>query len=404
MTEFASIDQAIADIRQGKMVVVLDDANRENEGDLIMAADKITPEAVNFMILNGRGLVCMPMSADYFQRLNISMMVKDNHSKQRTNFGVSIGAADNITTGISAADRATTIQVAANPLSTEKDIVSPGHIFPLRAEKGGVLQRQGHTEAGVDLARLAGCAPAAVICEVINADGTMARLPQLSEFAKTHSLSMITIEDLIKYRMRHEIIVEKMAQSKLPVRNHGLFEIYTFQDKTSGIEHIALVNNAVINNDPLLLRMHSECLTGDVFGSARCDCGSQLDRALDMIAKEGGILLYLRQEGRGIGLSNKIKAYDLQDQGLDTVEANHRLGFPADMRDYGTAAQILKALSINSVRLLTNNPKKVAALDEYGIHIAERIGLETEPTDANLHYLRTKRDKLGHLLGEHQCI
>lgn len=389
-------EQAINAIKAGKMVVIVDDEDRENEGDLIIAAEKITPQAINFMTQYGRGLICMPMAASEFKRLQIPMMTQHNQSSLQTAFGVSIGARQGITTGISAQDRATTIQTAINPNAGPNDIIMPGHMFPLCARKGGVVERQGHTEASVDLMHLAGLAPAAVICEVMNPDGTMARLPQLIEFAKQHDLGVLTIDDLLQYRLANEMILSPIANAKLPTHN-AEFRVITFSNEL-GSSPVALIKEPIDSQAPCLVRIHSECLTGDVFGSTRCDCGEQLQSALTQISENGGVLIYLKQEGRGIGLSNKIKAYALQDEGLDTVEANHKLGFVADLRDYAMAAQVLKNLSIDKIKLLTNNPAKLKSLEQYGIEITQRIALEMQANKNNQKYLQTKRDKLGHLL------
>jgi len=392
------MEEAIQDLKDGKMIILVDDEDRENEGDLVVAAEKITPEHINFMAKHGRGLICLAMTDEQLKRLNIPMMVKENHSPYGTAFTVSIEAATGVTTGISATDRARTIQVASDPKSTPKDVVMPGHIFPLRAKEGGVLVRAGQTEGSVDLARLAGLQPAGVICEIMNDDGSMSRLKDLVPYAKEHGLKIVSVADLIKYRMRRECLVREVASSKLPVAPHGDFTMKVFESVLDGAQHVALVRGDISHSKPTLVRAHSECLTGDAFGSMRCDCGSQLQASLAMIAKEGGVLLYMRQEGRGIGLANKIRAYELQDQGLDTVEANHKLGFKEDQRDYGIGSQILKYLGVSEMRLLTNNPRKIYGLDGFGLKIVERVPIEMAPNQQNLNYLTTKRDKLGHLL------
>ena len=395
----SSIENAIKSLQQGGMVILVDDEGRENEGDLVAAAEHATPEVINFMSTYARGLICLPLTSADFRRLALPLMTQNNRSRHHTAFGVSIEAADGIDTGISAADRARTIQVAINSHSGPSDIVMPGHMFPLQAKDGGVLVRPGHTEGSIDLARLAGCKPAAVICEIMNPDGTMARLPDLKAFAKQHHLPIVSIRDLIRYRLRNEHLVDLEAQAQLPINQAGEFTIQTFKSNFLITDSIALIKqNSSISSQPCLVRMHSECVTGDLFASLRCDCGNQLKQSLSLIGKQGGILLYLRQEGRGIGLVNKIKAYALQEKGLDTVEANQELGFEADQRDYGLAAQMLKAMGIRKVRLLTNNPRKVFGLLDYGIDVCERLPLETSPHDNNIHYLKTKKEKLGHWL------
>ena len=397
-SQLANIQQAIADIRDGKMVILVDDQSRENEGDLIIAAEKITPEVITFMIKYGSGLVCMPIEAEVLDRLKIPMMVKDNRSKYQTAFTVSIGAAEGMSTGISPADRAHTIRVAIDSNTSAADIVMPGHVFPLRAQAGGVLARSGHTEGSVDLARLAGLKPAAVLCEVINPDGSMARMHNLIPFAKQHGLNIISIQDIMTYRIQHENLLAELASARLPLQQQREFVVRVFESQIDHSQHIALLRGEMNGDKPVLVRLHSECITGDTFGSARCDCGWQLQAALSQIGQHGGVLLYMKQEGRGIGLANKVKAYALQDQGLDTVEANHQLGFTADQRDYGIAAQILQRLGVSRIRLLTNNPEKIASLERYGIEVVAREAIEMPPTRDNVSYLHTKREKLGHLL------
>jgi 3,4-dihydroxy 2-butanone 4-phosphate synthase/GTP cyclohydrolase II len=398
---FASIPDALEDIRRGRMVVVVDDEDRENEGDLTIAAEKVTPEAINFMARHGRGLVCLPMTGERLDELRIPLMVQDEANSARfgTAFCVPIEARHGTTTGISAADRARTVLAAIDPRTTPQDLARPGHMFPLRAQPGGVLQRAGQTEAAVDLARLAGLYPAGVICEVMDEDGTMMRVPRLGQFCARHGLRLITVKDLIAYRMRTERLVRKVAEADLPTR-FGPFRIHAYESLIDRQHHVALSLGEVRSGEPVLVRVHSQCLTGDIFGSTRCDCGDQLALALEQIRAAGrGVLLYLRQEGRGIGLIHKIMAYQLQDQGQDTVEANESLGFKPDQRDYGIGAQILVELGIQSLRLLTNNPRKFVGLEGYGLEIVERLPIEAPPaSEAGRRYLRTKKDKLGHLL------
>ncbi len=395
----ATIEAAIEDIRLGKMVILVDDEDRENEGDLTMAAEAATPEAINFMAKHGRGLICLTLTPEKCDSLGLRPMVRDNTSPFETAFTISIEAKLGVTTGISAADRAHTILTAVANDSSSNDLVSPGHIFPLRAKTGGVLVRTGQTEGSVDLARLAGLKPAGVICEIMNDDGTMARMPELKKFAKNHGIKICTIADLVAYRLKNEILVRTVAEAHLPSRYGGDWRAVAFENDVDKLDHIALVKGDLKKGEPVLVRVHSECLTGDVLGSQRCDCGEQLHRAMAMIAREGkGVIIYMRQEGRGIGLINKLKAYELQDKGRDTVEANLELGFKADLRDYGIGAQILLSLGINKMRLMTNNPKKLIGLQGYGIDIVERVAIEAVATNTNKSYLKTKRDKMGHLL------
>ncbi len=396
----SSIEEVVEDIRAGKMIILVDDEDRENEGDLCMAGEAVTPEAINFMATHGRGLICLAMSPDVVAQLGLPMMVQDNKSPYGTGFTISIEARTGVTTGISAADRARTIEAATAVDAKPVDIISPGHIFPLRARKGGVLVRTGQTEGSVDLARLAGMRTAGVICEIMNEDGTMSRMPDLEKFAQEHDLKIATIADLVAYRLRQDLLVHRAAEARLPTEHAGAFRTIVYSNDVDKFEHIALVKGEIDSSEPVMVRVHSECLTGDVFSSARCDCGSQLHAAMQMVEQEGkGVILYMRQEGRGIGLVNKLKAYNLQDEeGLDTVEANVQLGFKPDLRDYGIGAQILRDLGVRKMRLMTNNPKKIVGLEGYGIEVVERLPIEIVGEDENKGYLRAKRDKMGHIL------
>jgi 3,4-dihydroxy 2-butanone 4-phosphate synthase/GTP cyclohydrolase II len=394
-----SVEQAVEEIKAGRMIIIVDDEDRENEGDLMVAAEKITPEIVNFMTKNGRGLICLPLTGERLDELQLPLMVPENTARYQTAFTVSIDAKLGVSTGISAYDRARTVLAAIDPKTRPEDLARPGHIFPLQAREGGVLARAGQTEAAVDLTRLAGLFPAGVICEIMNEDGSMARMPELERFSREHAVPILTIADLIRYRLGHETLVRKLEEADLPT-SCGHFRLFLYEDVISKEHHAALVKGEVRPDQPVLVRAHSQCLTGDTFGSSRCDCGEQLRQSMAMIEKEGkGVILYiLNQEGRGIGLVNKIKAYALQDRGADTVEANHQLGFKTDQRDYGIGAQVLVALGVHKIRLITNNPRKYIGLAGYGLEIVERVPLEVTPNACNLKYLKTKKEKMGHIL------
>jgi len=395
---FDSVEAVLADLSKGRMVIVVDDADRENEGDLIMAAQHVTAKAVNFMAKHGRGLICVPTTSERLQQLGIEQMVRQNRDSFRTDFQVTVDAAEGIKTGISAADRARTIQVMAAPTAIADDLVSPGHIFPLRSKPGGVLQRAGHTEAAVDLVTQAGCRPVGVICEIMNDDGSMARLPQLRRFARKHRLKMCTIAEIILHRRRREKLVERVETIKMPTE-HGVFDLALYRSKLDGQHHLALICGDLAGKRNVLVRVHSECLTGDVFGSQRCDCGPQLHQAMRQVAEAGcGVVLYMRQEGRGIGLPAKIQAYKLQEEGFDTVQANRKLGFKMDLREYGLGAQILADLGLKTIRLLTNNPRKIVGLSGYGLKVVEQLPIKVSPNPHNKRYLATKRRKMGHLI------
>ena len=395
--EFSTIEDALEDVGQGKMIVIVDDEDRENEGDLMIAAEQVTPEIINFMAKFGRGLICLTLTESRTRDLGLNMMVDENQSTFETPFTVSIDARQGVTTGISVADRAHTIKVAIDPDSVISDLVKPGHIFPLRAKNGGVLVRMGQTEAAMDMARIAGLQPYGVICEIMNDDGTMARVSQLTQFIKVHGLKMVTTKDLAEYRLKKEALVEEITSTILPTHS-GEFRAVVFKNILNDQTHIALVKGEIREDEPTLVRVHSQCLTGDVFGSYRCDCGEQLKKSMEMIDQEGkGVLLYLYQEGRGIGLVNKMKAYALQDEGKDTVQANEELGFKPDLRDYGIGAQILRKVGLGQIRIMTNNPRKIVGLEGYGLHLVERVHIEVQAKEDNIKYLRTKREKMGHM-------
>jgi 3,4-dihydroxy 2-butanone 4-phosphate synthase/GTP cyclohydrolase II len=397
-TPFAAIEEAVEEMRAGRFVVIVDDEDRENEGDLVLAAEKVTPEAINFMAREGRGLICLALTEERCGQLDLPPMVEENTSNFGTAFMVSIEARGRTTTGISAADRAATVLTAIDPSTKPSDLLRPGHMFPLRAQPGGVLKRAGQTEASVDLARIAGLNSSAVLCEVMNEDGTMARVPDLTKFCAKHGLAMVTVADLIRHRMKTERLVQRIASPHLPTR-FGDFRLYAYRSDVTNEEHIALVHGEIREAEPVLVRVHSQCLTGDIFGSARCDCGAQLALAMENIIEAGrGVFLYLLQEGRGIGLFNKLKAYELQDEGHDTVSANEKLGFPPDIRNYGVGCQILRDLGVRKMRLMTNNPSKYVAISGYGLEIVERVPLEIDPTERSRKYLETKKNKMGHLL------
>ncbi len=396
--KFNTMDEAIEALQAGKFIILIDDEDRENEGDLVMAAQFATPKAINFMAKEGRGLICLALTPDRCDALDLPLMVKDNTSSFGTGFTVSIEAKEGVTTGISAADRCTTIKTAINPESTASDLARPGHVFPLRARKGGTLVRVGQTEGSVDLCKIAGLEPSAVICEIMNEDGSMSRVPQLKQFAKHHKLKIITVKEVVEHRMQNELFISRAAETVMPTR-YGAFKAVVYQNSINEEIFMALYMGDIEKDEPCLVRVHSQCLTGDVFGSERCDCGEQLDMSMKLIAEEGrGVLLYLFQEGRGIGLVNKLKAYSLQDEGEDTVEANKSLGFKADLRDYGLGAQALRDLGLCRIKLITNNPRKIVGLDGYGLHIVERVPVECEPKDSNLRYLKAKQEKLGHFI------